>query len=60
MVNWIERSTYSPEKNRLNLWISDGITISSHMHTRDEKSAASDKAMAYLKDCHDQDRLISS
>ena len=25
MVNWIERSTYSPEKNRLNLWISDLI-----------------------------------
>jgi len=36
----------------------NGTTISSHMHTRDEKSAASDKAMAYLKDCHDQDRLI--
>jgi PilZ domain-containing protein len=26
MVNWIERSTYSPEKNRLNLWISDSMT----------------------------------
>ena len=35
----------------------NGTTISCHMHTRDEKSAASDKAMAYLKDCHDQDRL---
>ena len=28
MVNWLERSTYSPEKNRLNLWISEDYIFS--------------------------------
>ena len=35
----------------------NGAIISHPMNTKDEKFAASDRAMAYLKDCHDQDRL---
>ena len=38
--------------------LSHNGTIFSHpMHTKDEKFVASDRAMAYLKDCHDQERL---
>lgn len=35
----------------------NGTIISHPMHTKDEKFAASDKAMAYLKKCPDEERL---
>jgi peptidoglycan/xylan/chitin deacetylase (PgdA/CDA1 family) len=35
----------------------NGTNISLPMNTISEKIAASDRAMAYLKNCHDQDRL---
>ena len=34
-----------------------GAIISHPMHTKDEKLAASDRAMAYLKNCPDEERL---
>ena len=34
-----------------------GTNISLPMNTTSEKFAASDRVMAYLKDCHDQERL---
>ena len=49
MVNWPERSMNSPEKNRLNLWISDYTKWQRDLWPDESVEALSKKAMEAIQ-----------